>query len=103
MEKHFPHVEEHGSFSAYHAAVRWVEEQGYSVGSMQRGAPTMIFKGDCDVSKFRNLSAEERAEAAGSIIGVAGRFRDGPVTVVLNADASATADSRSAVSDGVNT
>lgn len=83
MKKVFEHVPENGDFSAYDAAVAWVESQGYSVGSMQRGAPTMIYYGDCDVSKFRNLSKAELLAAAGKITGVAGRFRECPVTVEL--------------------
>ena len=82
-EKVFPHIPEHGDFSAYHDAVKWVEGLGFSVGSMQRGAPTAIFRGDCDVSKWRNLRDEDHEELAGTIIGVGGRFRGGPVTVTL--------------------
>lgn len=82
IEKTFEHAEG-DDFSAYNAAVKWVEDQGYSVGSMQRGAPTLIYYGDCDVAKFRNISPSERKAAAGQIIGVAGRFRGGPVTVSL--------------------
>lgn len=80
--KTFDHIEG-DSFSAYHAAEKWVREQGLSCGSMQRGAPTLIFYGDCDVAKYRNISAAERKAAIGKIEGVAGRFRDGPVTVTL--------------------
>lgn len=79
----FEHDPQRGSFSAYHDAVKWIEDQGYSVGSMQRGAPTLIFYGDCDVAKYRNISLAERRSAAGEIVGVGGRFRDGPVTVNL--------------------
>mgnify|MGYP001618217393 FL=1 len=80
--KRFDHVEG-DSFSAYHAAESWCREQGYSVGPMQRGAPTLVFYGDCDVAKFRNISAQERKAAIGKIEGVSGRFRDGPVTVTF--------------------
>lgn len=82
IEKVFAHVDG-DDFSAYNAAVKWVEGQGYSVGSMQRGAPTLIYYGDCDVAKFRNISAAERKAAAGQIVGTDGRFRGGPVTVSL--------------------
>lgn len=50
---------------------------------MQRGAPTLIYYGDCDVAKFRNISPAERRAAAGKIVGSGGRFRGGPVTVTL--------------------
>ena len=70
-------------FSAYRAAEKWVSDQGWSCGSMQRGAPTLIFYGDCDVAKYRNISATERRTAIGRIEGVGGRFRGGPVTVTV--------------------
>ena len=79
----FDHDESRGSFSAYSDAERWCKNNGYSTGSMQRGAPTLIYYGDCDVAKFRNISAEERRSSIGAIIGVGGRFRDGPVTVEI--------------------
>lgn len=79
----FEHDPERGSFSAYHDAEQWCKDRGYSVGSMQRGAPTLIYYGDCDVAKYRNISASERRSAIGKIVGVAGRFRDGPVTIEI--------------------
>lgn len=82
ITKTFEHVEG-DDFSAYNAATEWVRQQGLSCGSMQRGAPTLIYYGDCDVAKFRNISAQERKAAIGKIEGVAGRFRGGPVTVTL--------------------
>lgn len=82
ITKTFDHIEG-DDFSAYTAAEKWCREQGYSVGSMQRGAPTLVFYGDCDVAKFRNISAQERKAAIGKIEGIGGRFRGGPVTVTL--------------------
>jgi hypothetical protein len=82
LKKTFPHIDG-DSFSAYRAAEAWCQEQGYSVGSMQRGAPTLIYYGDCDVAKYRNISPAERKSAIGTIEGVGGRFRDGPVTVTV--------------------
>lgn len=82
ITKTFEHVEG-DDFSAYNAAVAWVEAQGYSVGSMQRGAPTLIYYGDCDVAKFRNISPAERKSAAGEIVGINGRFRECSVIVKL--------------------
>lgn len=83
FRKVFPHVPENGDFSAYHAAEAWLRERGFSYGSMQRGAPTAIYRGDCDVSKWRNLDEDDLSEIAGTIVGVGGRFREGPVTVTL--------------------
>lgn len=73
LTKTFEHVDG-DDFSAYHAAEKWCAERGYSVGSMQRGAPTLVFYGDCDVAKFRNISPQERKAAIGKIEGVGGRF-----------------------------
>ena len=77
----FEHDPTRGPFSAYRDAEAWCKEQGYSIGDMQRGAPTLVYFGDCDVAKFRNVSAGERKSAIGKISGVAGRLRDGPVIV----------------------
>ena len=63
MKKVFEHIDG-DSFSAYYAAEKWCEKQGFSVGSMQRGAPTLIYYGDCDVAKYRNISPEERKAAS---------------------------------------
>ena len=82
MKKVFEHIDG-DSFSAYYAAEKWCEKQGFSVGSMQRGAPTLIYYGDCDVAKYRNISPEERKAAIGRINGIGGSFRDGPVTVTI--------------------
>lgn len=82
ITKRFDHIDG-DDFSAYHAAEKWVREQGWSCGSMQRGAPTLIFYGDCDVAKYRNISPDERRSAIGKIEGVDGRFRGGPVTVTV--------------------
>ena len=82
ITKRFEHIDG-DDFSAYHAAEKWCREQGMSVGSMQRGAPTLVYYGDCDVAKYRNISAQERKSAIGRIEGVGGRFRGGPVTVTI--------------------
>lgn len=79
----FEHDAARGSFSAYHDAEKWCRDHGYSCGSMQRGAPTLIYYGECDVAKYRNISAAERKSAIGKIVGVSGRFRDGPVTIEI--------------------
>lgn len=70
-------------FMASHAAEAWVRERGYSVGSRQRGAPTAIYKGDCDVAKWRNLSRQEQQQADGLMTTADPSYRKGPVTVEL--------------------
>ena len=64
-------------FAAVDAAEKWIRENGYSVGSMQRGAPRGILKGDFDIAKWRNLNTKERAELDGLMEG----GRGGPVTI----------------------
>jgi hypothetical protein len=81
----FPFVHTFGSsgadFSAYAAACRWLAAQGFSYGSMQAHAPTAIFKGAGAVSKWRNLSDQDRAAIAGVITADANGFRQGIVSV----------------------
>ena len=82
FSKTFPHTEG-DDFSAYNTARTWCEDHGYSCGSMQRGATTMVYRCDCLVAKHRNLGRADLDEAAGQIVGRGGRFRGGPVTVTF--------------------
>jgi hypothetical protein len=68
-------------FSAYHAAEKWLRENGYSYGSMQAGAPTGIVKGDCAISKWRNIRQSEMHLLDGQI--EAGDPRNGDVVVTF--------------------
>ena len=71
-------------FAGYYAAVDWLEEQGYSYGSMQGGAPIGVLRrtGVC-IAKWRNLTAAERAELDGVL---EGEKHDGPVTITMYDD-----------------
>jgi hypothetical protein len=69
-----------GTFDAYHAACAWLEKNGYSHGPTSIDGPVAIFKGDCDVSKWRNLNAKERKAVDGLLDG---DTRNGPITVRL--------------------
>lgn len=74
------------TFRAYHDAVAWLRERGYSTGSMCSPRPTAIMKGDFQIAKWKNLTAKERREVDGTIEGEAasrGTFREGPVIVML--------------------
>lgn len=73
---------ESGTFAALYAAQDWLRQHGYSYGSQQRGSPTAIKKGDYIIGKWRNLSADDRAEMDGTM---EGDFRDGPVTIKIKA------------------
>ncbi len=73
-----------GDFRAYDACRHWLESLGFSVGSMQRDAPTAAMFGNYAVAKWRNLSDDERRETHARITSEAG-FRSGPVKVTLMA------------------
>ena len=70
----------HGNFEAFYAAEKWLRENGYSVGSMERDAPIGIAKGDCYISKWRNLG-NDKTLLDGVI--VEGDKRDGDVTIII--------------------
>lgn len=70
-----------GTFEAHSAACKFLAENGYSVGSMQRGAPIGVAKGDADISKWRNLGEDVR-DLDGVM--VSDDFREGSVTVYLS-------------------
>jgi len=69
---------ERGDFKAMYAAEKWCEQNGYSVGSSERGSPRCLMRGDWVVAKWRNLTAAERLECHGVM---KGDMRNGPVTV----------------------
>jgi len=67
------------TFAAYYAAEAFCQEQGFSVGRMQRDAPVGIKRGDWDIQKWRNRADKDRECMDGAIIGE--DKRNGPVTV----------------------
>jgi hypothetical protein len=69
-----------GTFQAYYAAVRWLEQSGYSCGSTCVDRPCGILKGSFSIAKWRNLTKKEVAELDGKLDG---DFREGPMTVYL--------------------
>lgn len=72
-----------GDFAACDAAEDFLRGAGFSVGSMQRGAPRGIMFGDYLISKDRGLDTEDRAALHGQMIGANGSMRNGPVKVVI--------------------
>jgi len=82
MKKTFKSKE---TFGAYNDACAWLKENGYSYGSMCSSSPTAIMKGDWDISKWWNLSNEERANIHGTITSKSkgSGYRDGPVIVEI--------------------
>lgn len=67
-------------FSAYSAACAWLDERGFSYGSMSSPFPTAIKKGDIEIARWKNLTDRERADVDGVI---EGEFREGPVSIKL--------------------
>lgn len=72
---------ETGDFVAFSAATKWLDDNGYSYGSMQREAPIGVMKGKFLISKWRGLSRAEIKELDGVIEGDS--KRDGPITVTI--------------------
>ena len=68
-------------FAAVNAARNWLQEQGYSYGSMCMDMPIGILKGSWVIAKWRNLTAKERKQLDGQL--VSRDFRNGPVVVRL--------------------
>lgn len=67
------------TFSALYEAEKWLRDNGYSVGSSCIGCPTGVVKGDAYISKWRNMTAEEKDALDGTL--TAGR--EGPATLLL--------------------
>jgi len=67
-------------FQSYYKAEKFLDDNGYSYGSSDTSAYVAIWKGDCYISKWRNLSPKERSTCHGLITG---DKRNGPVTVTI--------------------
>lgn len=84
--KSFQNITQSADFDAYHRAVKFLTDRGFSVGPMQANSPTGVMFGQWDVSKWRNLSKVQQ-QACDAVI-TAGNFRHGPVTVTMREHAS---------------
>ncbi|MCW0447230.1 hypothetical protein [Xanthomonas sacchari] len=73
--------EQTGEFAALDAARAWCCERGVSYGSLQQGAPIGLLVGDYAISKWRNMSATERAAQHGTITGDG---RNGPLELRID-------------------
>lgn len=69
------------TFGAYKAAEEYCKALGVSVGHMCHPMPTGLAKGDFEIAKWKNLSAEDKMLLDGVIVG---EFRNGPVNVYLS-------------------
>lgn len=70
-----------GDWEAVKAAEAWCEENGISVGTMQSGSPRGIKRGKHSISKWRNLTNEDKKLLDGMMTG---DMRNGPVQIQLN-------------------
>lgn len=70
-----------GDFAAVNAARIWLQEHGYSYGSMCMDMPIGILKGSWVIAKWRNLTMKERKQLDGQM--VSSDFRNGPVVIQL--------------------
>lgn len=68
------------TFSAKYEAEKWLRDNGYSFGPSCVGDPQPVFKGDCCVSKWRNLSPKERLCVDGTLH--AGREGDATLRLI---------------------
>jgi len=73
-------------FSALRQAEAWCRERDYTMGCLQRGAPMGLKRGDCFISKWRNMDAATRRIMDGEVHGEGGSFREGWVEIRLRAD-----------------
>ncbi len=72
--------EQIGDFEACNAAERWLTEQGYSVGEMERTNPRGIVRGQFYVTKWSRYSRQQHSNFDGRMTG---DFRSGPVYVEI--------------------
>jgi hypothetical protein len=72
-----------GDFDAMYAAEHWLKDRGFSVGPSQVDSPRAIWHGDCDISKWRNLSPKERR----NVHALLDDPRGGPARILLMPDA----------------
>lgn len=68
-----------GDFEASRAAEQWLRDRNFSFGPSQADGPQAIWHGASSVSKWRNLSAQERKAAHG----VLESSRNGQATITL--------------------
>lgn len=76
-----------GDFAALNEATTFLSARGFSYGRLQRGAPVGVMFGDVIISKWRNLSPEDRGDLQGMIIGDNNSMRHGPVKIMLRKNA----------------
>jgi hypothetical protein len=67
-------------FSGITQAESWLKDNGYSFGSMQRSNPIGVVKGDAYISKWFNMTPNDKLSLDGTLTG---DYRNGDVTLTL--------------------
>lgn len=75
--------EQQGDFEACYAAEAWCRENGISFGSMERGFPIGLMRGDYLISKWTNMTRAEQEACHGTMTAEGGRFRNGPIVITM--------------------
>ena len=70
-----------GDFAACDAAEDWCRANGISYGSMERGRPIGLMRGDFHIGKWTSLTKAEQDECHGTMTSAS--FRNGPVTITM--------------------
>lgn len=70
-----------GTFQSYYKACKWLQQNGYSYGSMCGKEPIGIVKGDVIIAKWRNLSDKDKLQLDGTM--TSSDFREGSVTIEI--------------------
>jgi hypothetical protein len=79
----------HGDFSGFNDACKWLQDNGYSYGSMQGNSPIGVMAGDHNIPKWRNLSSQDIAQLDGRLTGDP---RNGPITLTIGWDGESSED-----------
>jgi hypothetical protein len=85
-----------GTWAAKDAAEDWLHARGFSIGPSQVCAPRAIWHGDYSISKWRNLSPQEKRDVHAIM---EGDIREGPVTIKLMPGATDEARAAFALTD----
>lgn len=70
-----------GTFASYYSATQWCYENGYSAGSMCKGLPIALKKGDYNIAKWHNLTDSERNDVDGLLL--SDDFREGSCKIII--------------------
>ena len=70
-----------GTFEAHYAAEAWCKTNGISCGSMERGHPIGLIRGDALIAKWSNMTKAEQEQCDGTMTSQS--FRNGPVTISM--------------------